>query len=135
MSGKIIFKDFITRDFVRKNKDKMFVFGDNDAREGYGGQAKEMRDEANTIGIPVKKAPDNKSESFYTDKEFIVNVDGILDELFLLEDYLERGIDVIFPSAGIGTGLAQLDKKAPKTFEFLKNCMEYLINKFGMKRE
>lgn len=135
MSGKIIFKDFITRDFVRKNKDKTFVFDDNDRKEGLGGQAREMRGEPNAIGIPTKIAPDNKPKSFYTDIGFLRNIVSIADAFILIETELMLGRDVVFPNVGIGTGLAQLDKKAPKTFEFLKNCMEYLINKFGIKRE
>ena len=48
----IIFQDFITRKDVRENRFKIYVFGDNLQKIGYGGQAKAMRGEYNTIGIP-----------------------------------------------------------------------------------
>lgn len=34
---------FITREYVRKNRDKLFLFGDNLERRGFGGQAAAMR--------------------------------------------------------------------------------------------
>ena len=135
MTGKIIFKDFISREYVRKNQDKVFVFGDNDKKEGFGGQAKEMRGEPNAIGVSTKKSPDNRPESFYTDKDYLRNVYKMSDIFVYIETELVLGKDVVIPSAGLGTGLAQLDKKAPLTFQFLDNCLNYMVNKYGTNKE
>lgn len=72
-SRKIEIRERITRQDLRDEPDKIFLFGDNLKRAGYGGQAKEMRGEKNAVGIPTKKAPNNREESFFTDKEFEAN--------------------------------------------------------------
>lgn len=105
----------IIRADVRANLDKIFIFGDNLAGQGFGGQAKEMRGEENAVGIPTKKAPDNKSQSFFSDQEFAENKRAI-DEAF---GKLPPDKIVVLPKNGIGTGLARLEEKAPQTFAYL----------------
>jgi len=101
---------------VRANKDKSFLFGDN--LEGYGkkGQAI-IRDEPNAYGIPTKKKPSMSEDAFFTDDEYDANVKAI-DEAF---DKIPKEGIIVLPSAGLGTGLAELNKRAPKTFEYLQN--------------
>lgn len=123
MKRKIILKDFITRKDLADNKDKIFLFGDNDLRIGFGGQAKQMRGEKNSIGIRTKKAPSMGTDSFYTDDELEENIKKI-DEDFLK---IPKDKDIVIPSGGIGTGLAMLNIKAPKTFEYLQNKIKKLI--------
>src|SRR5215211_4573290 len=112
---KIEIRDRITRETVRAEKDKIFLFGDNLTGFGYGGQAKEMRGEENAVGIPTKKAPSNNPNSFFTDKEFAVNKKAI-DEAF---GKIPSDKTIVIPKAGLGTGLAQLEEKAPRTFAYL----------------
>jgi hypothetical protein len=52
--GKVIRLKHITREMVRADPSTVFVFGDNMARNGLAGQAKEMRGEPNAIGVPTK---------------------------------------------------------------------------------
>lgn len=68
-----IFKGYWTINDVKKMSDYLFVFGDNDIKLGKGGQAI-IRDEPNTIGIPTKKYPNNKSNSFYYDTQYEQNI-------------------------------------------------------------
>jgi hypothetical protein len=112
---KIEFRGHITRDDVCSEKDKIFLFGDNLTGHGYGGQAKEMRGEENSIGIPTKKAPSNTPDSFFTDKEFAANKQAI-DEAF---GKIPPDKTIVIPKAGLGIGLAQLEVKAPQTFAYL----------------
>ena len=114
-SSKIEIRDRITREMVRAEKDKMFLFGDNLTERGFGGQAAEMRGEENAVGIPTKKAPSNNPSSFFTDKEFAANKKAI-DEAF---GKIPPDKTVVIPKAGLGTGLAQLEEKAPLTFAYL----------------
>ncbi len=107
--------EHITGDDVRANKDKIFLFGDNLTGKGYGGQAKEMRGEENAVGIPTKKAPTNNPSAFFTDKEFAVNAKAI-DKAF---NRIPPDKTIVIPKAGLGTGLAQLQAKAPNTFAYL----------------
>ena len=116
--------DHISREDVKNSPDKIFLFGDNLMEKGYGGQAKEMRDEPNAIGIPTKKFPFNDATSFFTDREFWSNKEAI-DKAFAK---IPRNKIIVIPSAGLGTGLAQLDIKAPKTFAYLLECIEKLEN-------
>jgi len=46
----IEYKKYIRREYIRQNRHKTFLFGDNLEHLGYGGQAKEMRGEPNAIG-------------------------------------------------------------------------------------
>ncbi len=112
---RIEIRDHITRADVRAEKDKIFLFGDNLTERGFGGQAKEMRGEENAVGIPTKKAPSNHSNSFFTDKEFAANKQAI-DEAF---SKIPPDKTIVIPKAGLGTGLAQLQEKAPNTFAYL----------------
>lgn len=111
--------DFITRDLIKSNPKKIFLFGDNDEQVGTGGQAKEMRGEINSIGIPTKKGPNHDSESYYTDLEFEQNKKKINYAISVVLSKIREGYDVVIPKNGIGTGLAKLPEKAPKTYQFL----------------
>jgi len=123
---KIIYKKFITRQDVRNNDDALFIFGDNDQRIGYGGQAKAMRGEPNAIGIRVKKSPSMDHNSFYTDNELMENIIKIDSDINNIIRYLyAKEKTIIFPEDGIGTGLAQLPRKAPKTFEYLNTILRH----------
>lgn len=120
----IEYQDFIT--MVDEHPDKIFLFGDNDKGTGYGGQAKEMRNKANTIGIPTKKLPDTTPESYYTDAELDDNKKKINASIKLVINEIKKGKTIVIPSAGIGTGLAKLREKAPKTFSFLQGTLKAL---------
>ena len=109
--------EHITRSDVRAEKDKIFLFGNNLIGWGYGGQAKEMRGEENAVGIPTKKAPSNNPNSFFTDKEFAANIKAI-DEAF---GKIPPDKTIVISKAGLGTGLAQLQEKAPNTFAYLNH--------------
>lgn len=118
--------DFITREFVRQNPNAVFVFGDNLAERGYGGQAKEMRGEPNAIGIPTKRAPSMAPNAFFTDADFD-RVKPIIDrQIALIKDAIAQGKTVYFPASGIGTGLAELSTRSPKIFEYLQSELEDL---------
>jgi hypothetical protein len=104
----------------------MFVFGDNDLRQGYGGQAREMRGESNAVGIRVKKSPSMNDTAFYSDEEYPDNIRKICEDI----DKLERTSgSIVFPSSGVGMGFAQLNMRAPITFKYL--CEE-LYKRFGI---
>ena len=73
MKHKVERRQFITREYVRANRDKLFLFGDNLERRGFGGQAAAMRREPNAIGIPTKKSPSYRDDAFFSDEEFEQN--------------------------------------------------------------
>jgi len=115
-SNKITEQKVITRQNVKENSNKIYLFGDNLEKKGMGGQAKAMRGESNAIGIPTKKKPTMSKDAFFTDKEYSSNVKAI-DKAF---SSIPAGKEVVIPKDGLGTGRAKLKEKAPKTFKYLE---------------
>jgi hypothetical protein len=112
---------FITRENVRANRDKLFLYGDNLEHRGLGGQAAAMRGERNAIGIPTKKSPNYRGDAFFSDDEFEQNkaaIDAVFSEVSRAATDSIRAI--VIPLAGLGTGRAQLDRRAPRTFAYLQ---------------
>lgn len=124
---------WITREIVRANPHKAFLFGDNVERVGMGGQAKEMRGEPNAIGIVTKWAPSNDESAFFSDTHFVENCERISNDirrLYVARSRWETRFDtIVIPSDGIGTGLAELDKRAPETFAYLEKRLAELESK------
>lgn len=121
----VIRQKFISREDVRKQPDWIYLFGDNLLGTGMGGQAKEMRGEPNAIGIPTKKRPWYDNDSFFTDDEFLANTEAI-DKAF--QSIPPETEVVIIPEDGLGTGLAELYERAPKTAAYLDEWIERISN-------
>jgi DNA polymerase elongation subunit (family B) len=117
---------FITRADIQANPDKIYIFGDNDARIGEGGQAKEMRGEPNTIGVRTKKAPLYDPNVYYTDAEYKDNIKKINEDINRIRQAALKGKIIVFPQDGIGTGMAKLAENAPKTLMFINAVVKYL---------
>lgn len=105
----------------------LFAFGDNIVRSGRGGQAKEARGELNAVGIPTKWRPDTSEDAYFEDSD-IHTVRPFIDHAFgLLEAHLRNGGTVVWPEAGVGTGLSQLEKRAPRIAEYLQSRTKRLF--------
>jgi hypothetical protein len=97
------YSDFIvTKEFLDKNEDAFFVFGDNTIHQGYGGAAI-LRDHPRAYGFITKKYPDNKDESFYKPEEYQVDFLASAVELML---FIEQNMDKTFYISQLGGGLA-----------------------------
>jgi len=120
---------FITREHVRSNRNKLFLFGDNLKNRGFGGQAAALRGEPNAIGVPTKKSPSFTDDALFSDDEFEQNK-TVIDAAFVeVADAIMDSIRVIvIPSDGLGTGRAQLDKRAPRTFAYLQKRLDELAS-------
>lgn len=121
---KVFKEKFITRVMVRANPTKLFLFGDNMAKRGMGGQAKEMRHEPNTFGIATKWFPSLQSTAYFLDTDFN-RISVYYDEIFKQIKNTPYEV-IVIPEDGIGTGLARLDKTAPRIFEYLQKKLEEL---------
>jgi hypothetical protein len=118
------FRKRITREMVRAEPDKIFVFGDNLERRGLGGQAKEMRGEPNAVGIVTKRRPSWDDDAFFADRpeEFRV----LMRDLKLVAS-ISQGKTIVWPEDGIGTGLANLEYQSPALFALInafRNAMQ-----------
>lgn len=119
-------RKFITRQMLRAEPDTLFVFGDNMVARGFGGQAKEMRGEPNAVGIPTKLLPDMDETSFLRDED-LSRVRWKIDRAFLrLAFHMLSGGSVVWPADGIGTGLAELPKRAPAIWQLIESGQKIL---------
>ncbi len=128
MPGKITKVDRYVRTELRNNFNTLYVFGDNMAERGFGGQARECRGEPNAIGIPTKWQPSMTPDSFFDDDIF-EEVKPTIDGAFLeLSGHLRKGGAIVWPRNGVGTGLARLEEKAPVIFKYIQDSLEQLEN-------
>lgn len=111
--------NYITRKFIQSHRNILFIFGDNDARKGFGGMAFQFRGELNSIGIRTKKYPGMNKEDFYIDDELDENKRKIDEDI---QAIIERLLDFtsIYVPVGIGEGYAKLQESAPETYKYLK---------------
>lgn len=110
----------ITRAMLRAEPQTLFVFGDNLAGIGKGGQAKEMRGMPNAVGVPTKFSPSMAEDAFFFDGCFEAAkpyIDHAFTRLFL---HAATGGEVVWPEDGIGTGLAQLQERAPAIWQYIE---------------
>lgn len=127
MSGKFktktrTFNRYWTVDDIKTRPNMLFIFGDNLLHEGKGGQAI-IRDEPNTFGIPTKKAPTMEGSAFFTDDEYDDNVNMFKEYIIKLIKLSSKYQYIVFPKDGLGTGLADLPKKAPLTYKYLSDAI------------
>ncbi|MBB4657523.1 hypothetical protein [Parvularcula dongshanensis] len=116
----ILVQKRIYRADLRANRHVWYVFGDNEARTGKGGQAREMRDEPNAIGIATKRTPSRADDAYWSDKDYSRNVACLEHDFRSVAAALRRGELVVWPLDGIGTDRADLANRAPRTFEKLQ---------------
>ena len=108
MNSEVCYEQY-TPALLRNNPDKIYVFGDNMKRYGKRGQAI-IRDEPNAFGVATKRYPSMDDWAFFSDKydEYEVVVRD-LRELYTLG----KEHTIVFPSAWIGTGLANMKERSP----------------------
>ena len=122
----VIKQKMIFRADLQANPDKLYLFGDNEERRGKGGQAIQMRDEPNAIGVRTKRRPRLNEGDFWTDETYDANCRMIEEDLAPVRQHLANGGTIIIPADGLGTGLAQLAERAPKTLAFLQAALDEL---------
>jgi hypothetical protein len=102
-----------TRSYIQEHPNWLFVFGDNLERIGLGGQAAAARNEPNAVGIATKKAPSMSLDAFFIDADYDAWFEAEKATFGMLLSASRNGRTIIWPLDGIGTGLAQLEKRAP----------------------
>lgn len=121
----IWYSDSFTVPLCRSQPDRIFIFGDNLKRSGKGGQAI-IRDEPNTLGIVTKVGPWRTESAYFSDKKSEIN--AMLSDLRKMWN-VSRKSDIVFPTGGLGTGLAQMQYWSPKAYD--KLC-KVLFEHFGI---
>lgn len=127
-------KKWYTVDQCRNYPEKYFVFGDNTQRVGSGGQAK-IRHEVNAVGVVTKWSP-GISEDAYFDESIhspFTLISLVSEDLARVERLLKDGSIVVWPADNIGTGLAQLPKRAPNTMDFICRSLASICVLYGVE--
>jgi hypothetical protein len=123
------FQKHIIREHLRANPRWRYVFGDNVKRVGLGGQAKEMRGEPNAIGVVTKWGPSLMTTNFFGD--YLECQKLLLADLDKVERELRNNRTVVWPLDGIGTGLAQLEQRAPMLFNLIDWWLDTMQATYG----
>lgn len=121
--------DNLSIGLCKREQHTLFVFGDNLIRRGKRGQAV-IRDCANSYGIPTKRLPSMKEDAFFSDKDD--EMDAVESAIIFLLYKRNNGFNVVFPTDGLGTGLAKLEEKSP---EIYKRMNEMIREYFGVDYE
>jgi hypothetical protein len=106
----LVFQDRITAQDLRDHPDRLYLFGDNEARQGRGGLP-------NAVGVPTKRSPRTSSDASSVESQYERQVAILERDLTPAFVRIRRGGTLICPSAGPGTGLSGLPLRAPCTFE------------------
>jgi hypothetical protein len=114
---RLSYQKRISRADLRANPNTLYVFGDNMVERGMGGQAKETRGEPNAVGIPTKKFPHMRAGAFFTDADFGTWFEKANPKFQRLKN---SNRPIVWPEDGIGTGLAQLQQRAPRIWAQLE---------------
>lgn len=109
-----------SREYIRSHPDWLFAFGDNLTGRGYGGQAKEARGEPNAVGIPTKRRPSMEADAFFCDDDLAMVGHQWWRAFHRINQHLLAGGIVVWPTYGVGTGRAQLEKRAPRLWNELQ---------------
>ena len=127
-------QELYTKQLLANNRNKLYVFGDNAERKGMGGQAKAARNEKNSIGLRTKNSARTDEGAYWSDENFAKNKVMIDEDITAINQALRDGkySGVVFPfhangKLALGTGLAQLSKRAPRTYNYL----EQQVNEFS----
>ena len=122
----IIYQHRIYRKDLKANPSIIYLFGDNEARAGYGGQAKECRGEPNAVGIATKRAPSRAHDAYWSDDDYD-RCAAIIRSDFepVITHWKSNGL-IIVPSDGLGTGLSELPTRAPRLLSLIETTIKSL---------
>lgn len=115
----------ITRNDVQDNPSVLFLFGDNDARDGDKGLAKEVRDEENAVGIRLKWNPGTETSSYFDDEDFESITQMIDQDLDPVVDHLNSGGIVVLPAGGLFP-MALVKRRSPRIAEYVEERLQAL---------
>ena len=128
----VVTDDFFKPELCRADLTKLYIYGDNLKRTGMAGQAC-IRECSNAWGIATKVAPDRRDTSYFSDL-YPAHRAALIADLRQLQAFLRDNpceyTHVVFPAAGLGTGLSQLPKRAPKLYAELTKQLDIM---FGVR--
>jgi len=92
----------ITEEFLNRNPDIIFVYGDNDLHVGKGGAAV-LREHPQARGFITKRRPSMDDDAFYRPDNYTDKLDR---EIKRLEEFADANRDKLILVSRVGAGLA-----------------------------
>lgn len=127
MSGVRVQKEWYDRDKVAADACAVYLFGDNYAQQGKPIVPKAtqavIRGLPNAIGIPTKNDHRNGDFSYLSDKQYKQFKASTMEAI---KRAMSAGKVIVIPGDGIGTGAAQLSRRAPRCAAFLSGVLNTL---------
>ena len=119
---------------VKSDIKSLYIFGDNNVKKGCKGQAI-IRYLYNACGIPTKIYPSYDDEAYYSDNCYENNCNRIDESINIIKNKLEKNVydRLILPEDGLGTGLAELPRKAPRTYNYLVKKIYELVEEIDIE--
>jgi hypothetical protein len=124
----LIRQKMIYRADLRANRHVLYVFGDNAARTGYGGQAAEMRGEPNATGIRTKWKPTMFKDALFKDIQKPIIIPMWEEDFDPIRKKMAEGGIVVMPMDGVGSGFAQLAQNAPELASWLDRELKKIFH-------
>lgn len=109
---------YFERSSTKLDSDMLYIFGENEKQQwsnSIGGGQAQIRGLNNTFGFPTLKS----IGKYWTDEEYSENVVKIEDSIQYIKKAVGLYNGLVFPSNGLGTGRANMQKECPKTFLYL----------------
>ena len=121
-------KEWYERSKVEADACAVYLFGENYAQQGTDyvptGTQAIIRGLPNSIGIPTKNDMfTDKDYSYLTDKQFSQFQKSTM---VAIKKAMMSGKVIVIPAGGIGTGAAQLSRRAPRCAAFLGGALNTL---------
>lgn len=124
--------DYFSVSGCEANSDDLFIFGDNLDRVGRGGQAT-IRDCSNAHGLASKVAPRRDDDAYFNDSHGKIFLEELRRFNGIVAPHLKAGGTVWWPADGIGTGLSEMPKRAPKLYQAMCKYSRGLFEHHGVE--
>ena len=127
-----IWKGQWTKKDCEAHPDDIFVYGDNERRQGCNGQA-QIRPCDNAVGIRTRHRPTSFPAAYWSDAASHTNSVLINEDFNTLQLVIEqreaqnKDCTVWFAEDGCGASAAKLQKKAPKTYAYLASRLNSML--------
>ena len=116
--------NMITSEFIKSHPDWMFLYGDNLLQKGEEGHRILYKDLPNCIGIPTKRKPCHRDDSFFYDKDFTEVTSLIRNTLVTPILTLSYSKIILVPGIGRQEDESLLYIHAPLTYHWLVGFLD-----------
>jgi predicted sulfurtransferase len=85
------------------------------------------------MGVRTKRRPTTAANAYWSDEDYHRNIKMMREDLLAAIKRVPMDGTLIISTHGIGTGLAQLSERAPKTYLWLEDVLDMLSSTDSIK--